>query len=285
MKCGKFDLFCQRLIKLIDMFSTIEQFASLSQNKLEGMESLVDQFYSIKKEIRSKNHDLLDYHNNKFDRDYVEFNVRISDLEGNLQQFINHSFENISSITHSLNLLHKFQNILQRDSLKSDLDSKFNIIFQNYGLELEQVQQLYEKQKHDPPIPRNLPPVAGNISWCRLLLKRIEEPMKQFESNQNVLVGKDAKKIIKMYNKVARTLVAFEFLWYKAWVKSIDQAKTGLQATLIIRHPDDNKLYVNFDHEILQLIREAKCLDRMGIEIPESAKIALFQVSYITICF
>lgn len=42
---------------------------------------------------------------------------------------------------------------------------------------------------------------------------------------------------------------------------------TGLQATLIIRHPDDSKLYVNFDPEILQLIREAKCLDRLGIHI------------------
>lgn len=34
-------------------------------------------------------------------------------------------------------------------------------------MELEQVQQLYEKQKHDPPISRNLPPVAGNITWSR----------------------------------------------------------------------------------------------------------------------
>lgn len=77
--------------------------------------------------------------------------------------------------------------------------------------------------------------------------------------------------------QVARTLVAFEYLWYQAWVQAIDQAKAGLQATLIVRHPDDQKLYVNFDQEIIQLIREAKCLDRMGIEIPESAKIALFQ--------
>jgi dynein heavy chain len=150
-----------------------------------------------------------------------------------------------------------------------------NIIFQNYGLELEQVQQLYERE-HDPPIPRNLPPVPGNITWSRHLLKRIEEPMKQFESNQNVLAGKDAKRIIKMYNKVAKTLVAFEYLWYQAWVQSIDQAKAGLQATLIIRHPDDGKLYVNFDQEILQLIREAKCLDRMGIDVPDGARIVLF---------
>jgi hypothetical protein len=53
------------------------------------------------------------------------------------------------------------------------------------------------------------------------------------------------------------TLVAFEYLWYQAWVQSIDQAKAGLQATLIIRHPDDGKLYVNFDQEILQLIHHA----------------------------
>lgn len=274
---GKFDLFCRRLIKLIDMFSTIDQFTMLAENKLEGMEPLVEVFLQIKQEFRTKNHELLDYHNNKYDRDYVEFNVRISELETSMQEFIDHSFENISSITHSLDLLHKFQNILQRESLRADLDSKLNIIFLNYGLELEKTQQLYEKLKQDPPISRNMPPVAGNITWSRHLLKRIEEPMKQFEANQNVLAGKDAKKIIKMYNKIARTLVAFEFTWYKAWVQSIDNAKTGLQATLIIRHPDDNKLYVNFDRDIFQLIRESKCLDRMGIEIPESAKIALMQ--------
>ena len=45
----------------------------------------------------------------------------------------------------------------------------------------------------DPPVSRNLPPVAGNITWSRHLLKRIEEPMRKFESNQSVLSSKDAK--------------------------------------------------------------------------------------------
>jgi dynein heavy chain len=35
------------------------------------------------------------------------------------------------------------------------------------------------------------------------------------------------KKIIRMYNKVARTLVAFEYIWYQAWVQYIDTAKAG----------------------------------------------------------
>jgi len=44
---------------------------------------------------------------------------------------------------------------------------------------------------------------------------------------------------------------------------------------LIVRHEENKKLYVNFDLEIMQLIREAKCMDRVGIEIPESARIIL----------
>lgn len=44
-----------------------------------------------------------------------------------------------------------------------------------------------------------------------------------------------------------------------------------------MRHETQKKLYVNFDLDILQLIREAKCLDRQGIPIPENARIILLQ--------
>eukprot|EP00913_Durusdinium_trenchii_P023519 g22096.t1 len=58
------------------------------------------------------------------------------DLESNLRMFINQSFEAIASIESSLKLLAKFQSILQRDSLRQDLETKFAVIFHNYGLEL-----------------------------------------------------------------------------------------------------------------------------------------------------
>lgn len=86
---------------------------------------------------------------------------------------------------------------------------------------------------------------------------------------------KDYKRPVKAYNKIGYTLFSFEYLWRTKWISEVDKAKAGLQATLIIRHPDNNKLYVNFDSEILTLIREAKCLSRIGIDIPESAKIVL----------
>jgi dynein heavy chain len=41
---GKFDLFCRRLTKLIDMFTTVRQFNSLSDHKLENMDDLINDF-------------------------------------------------------------------------------------------------------------------------------------------------------------------------------------------------------------------------------------------------
>lgn len=122
---------------------------------------------------------------------------------------------------------------------------------------------------------RNLPTVAGNITWSRHLYHRIQGPMELFPKDLLSQKDKSLRKIIKTYNKIGYTLFQFEYLWKQKWILDIQRSKSGLQATLIIRHHKDNKLYVNFDLETLTLIREAKCLSRLGVEIPESAKIVV----------
>lgn len=77
---GKFDLFCRRLIKLMDMFSTMQQFKALEQHRFEGLDPLITTFNEVVANFRAKGHDLLDFHLNKFDRDYVDFNVRMTEL-------------------------------------------------------------------------------------------------------------------------------------------------------------------------------------------------------------
>ncbi len=47
-----------------------------------------------------------------------------------------------------------------------------------FSASLLQIQKLYERHKQAPPLPRDAPPVAGNIMWARQLLRRIEIPMR-----------------------------------------------------------------------------------------------------------
>lgn len=90
------------------------QFSTLAQHThIDGLEEMIKAFFKIVEDFRRKPYDLMDYTKNQFDRDYLEFNVNIHDLETTLQGFINSSFENITSTEHALNLLRQFQTILQ----------------------------------------------------------------------------------------------------------------------------------------------------------------------------
>lgn len=275
---GKFDLFCKRISKLIDLFTTIEQFSTLAEHKhIDGLEGIIRRFSEIAEDFKRLPYDLLEYTRNQFDRDLLEFNVNIHELETELQDFINISFDKATSTEAALNLLRQFQSILQRESLRADLNEKYMLIFQNYGTDLDTIQQIYEKQKTSPPLVRNAPPVAGSIMWSRQLLQRIEEPMKNFSQNKGIMTSKESKRIIRTYNRVARALIEFEALWHDAWKGSIEYSKAGLQATLLVKHPETKNLLVNFDKELLLLIQETKYLQRLGLEVPDNARVILFQ--------
>ena len=274
---GKFELFCKRVLKLIEIFDTIEQFKYLDEYNIDGMAQLISRFYEYVEELKKKSsHDPLDQSTPTFDKAFIEFNKNIAELESSLQVFINSSFENITSTGNALALLKKFELILNRQTLRSDLESKYMVIFHNYGLDLEAVQKTYDRQKHLPPMVRNITPVAGSITWGRQLLRRIEAPMQQFKDNKSIMSSqKESKKIIRTYNKIARALIEFETAWLTGWHQSIEAMKAGLQATLLVRN--EGKLFINFDIEILQLIKEARAIQRMDIQIPESAKMVLMQ--------
>lgn len=77
------------------------------------------------------------------------------------------------------------------------------VVFQHYARDLEAVQTQYEAQKHNPPVPHNVPPTAGNIMWSTQLLSRIEEPMQLFAQNKSLMAMKESKKVIKLYNRVS----------------------------------------------------------------------------------
>ena len=39
--------------------------------------------------------------------------------------------------------------------------------------------------------------------------------------------------------------------YYQSWCNEIEKSKAALKATLIVRHEENKKLYVNFDLEIM----------------------------------
>jgi len=62
---------------------------------------------------------------------------------------------------------------------------------------------------------------AGRISWSRQLLRQIEEPMMELSRHSQLMQSAEAKKIIRNYNKLSRTLLEYELMYYRSWLSQV----------------------------------------------------------------
>lgn len=122
--------------------------------------------------------------------------------------------------------------------MKIDFADKYNKLLQNYSKELDTVRKIYEKNKEDPPLSRNLPPTAGRIIWARQLYKRISIPIKLLQEKMDLNKSEEGKAVIKNFNKIAEALLQFEILFYNNWKRGIDLVKKGMQSSVYIRNPE-----------------------------------------------
>jgi len=126
---------------------------------------------------------------------------------------------------------------------------------------------------------------------------RIQQPMDIFVANKTILQYPEAKKIIRNYNQLSKVLLSYEILYHRGWLRQVNVVSTGIHSSILIRVNRDDlsiggavtttgtssivtstsqtnpEYLVNFDPNILELIRETQCLARLGLEIPKEAAI------------
>ena len=96
--------------------------------------------------------------------------------------------------------------------------------------------------------------------------------MQIFKTKQELLKSNEAKKIVKNYNRMVSALLEFELMYHRTWFKAVEIARSGMNSSLLIRHPETNKFVLNFDNQIYELIDEAKNFIKLELEIPEAAR-------------
>ena len=215
--------------------------------------SLLQDFRTAIGVLRARPYDPLRCTSALFERDCENMREVVIALELDIQAFIHDSFVQIDSTDQALDLLGKLHALMQRDSLRPYLSSKYLDVFNNFSRDLDHVHNIYETYKDAPPTARNAPPVARRILWVRHTLKMIEVPMQRFRSHVALMISRESKSIIKKYNGIARVFVEYEVTWERAWGAAIDAARESMNATLLARHPESGELHVNFDPTVLQV--------------------------------
>lgn len=269
---GRFDQFCKRLLKLIDLFTTIKQFEDIKRYKLDSMEMVERSYDEQLQKFKDKTSRLLDFNNSKFEKEYVQFNLSVSEIENELHKIINEEFKNLNSIEKKLKLLTKYEKILTKPNLQQNLKSEKIEIYSNYKREIDNIQNIFESGRSSPKLQRNMPKIAGRIKWAKHLFNRIYPYINNFKD----ISIKERSETELSFMTTNTLLYSYIILNEKFFEQFVETAKNKLNAPLLIVSETQGPR-VNLDLYVLQLIRETKCMLRMNCNIPEAAKIILLQ--------
>ena len=88
---------------------------------------------------------------------------------------------------------------------------------------------------------------------------------------KTILQYPEAKQIIKNYNKISAVLVEYELLYHRAWLRHVDVVLSGLHCSLIIKDLESNEYLINFDPELMILMRETECMKRLNLVVSKDA--------------
>lgn len=127
-------------------------------------------------------------------------------------------FESINKTQRAQQLLAKFEDL---ELPHMPLSEKYKFVVQLYLRDLEFVHKLYKSQCNDPPISRDMPPMAGKIAWARQLFRRINAPMQIYQSHPRFLYSAEGKKAIKLHNVLCKVLVEYEILHHRGWLRQV----------------------------------------------------------------
>ncbi|KAM4694307.1 uncharacterized protein O3C94_004765 [Discoglossus pictus] len=214
---------------------------------------------------------------NPCEEGYAEFLVMNQQAEKFICVYIQALFLRRMPTKEAITILQRFSIVTHWQGIQPIINECYMEVFEWYYEELKEVQQAYETFKDDPVLPRNMPPVVGAITWSQKLLSKIEKPMKVFRDIRILSTHISYSVTVKLYNRIASALVSYEDLWYQKWKTQVDKGLNGLTFPLLVRDPFTQQLKVNTDLRIMHVFEETKWLVRLGVNVPETALMALQQ--------
>ncbi|KAF5281562.1 hypothetical protein FQA39_LY05097 [Lamprigera yunnana] len=270
---GKFETFKTRLERIVDVLEITMKYSILQSSTIEGIDVFANKFNEFFKKMSIKKYDALNHRQPMFDDDYLEFKKSVGNAEWDLEEFVGNSLEKMINTDSVIRLLKRFEKL----NLECfHLNERYLEAIEMFQHEIEELRDYYNEARQNPELPRNMPSVAGRISWIRQLYKRIEDPMNEFNKKVKVMRHRKAQKCIQLYNALVCVFIHYEQIYHEGWSTYISQVKGGLSAPIIIINERTRKLTVNFDPYIVEAMRETEYMYRLDLKVPDVAQILVF---------
>lgn len=270
---GKSILFTERIEMIEKMRTVLHDWGKLANCKVSGIDPINVALRAQVKSIKAKTYDPLNIRNHQYAADAQIFHVAMEDVRSKLQDLCDSHCGVPMPSRSALKVLSPFEPL---KFLGIKLTPHYQKVIQTFKSEIDVEGKVYQRDKGDPMIGRNMPPIAGRVRWARQGFLRIERTMTQLQKQcPELLMSPLAKKVIKSYNQVGRVLLEYELVFFASWVKTVETVESCLKASVLAFDGDSNRVAVNWDRDISTVLDEAKLLKKLGLELPPAAKLLL----------
>ncbi|XP_070790567.1 dynein axonemal heavy chain 9 [Pituophis catenifer annectens] len=281
--------FLERLHVVHDLLMTVLDIEKLEKLEFSGIKgkslsqqvlSMHEEFQEMYKVFSDRTYDCLDVANTEFENDVCDFKSKMEDIDWRLGTLFGQAFDDAASVEHAFKLIDIFGSLLDRPMIAAEAYDKFNFLITMFDKDLDDAKLIYLKRIEEEtdigysPVHKNMPLVAGGVQWAQELKHRIKIPFSNFRHlSYCSLDSVEGKKMVQKYEDLIQLLERYQEKLYEEWFQTVSvKAQYNLTQPLIQRDPESKLITVNFDPQLVSVLREVSYLgeDQIG-KIPETA--------------
>ncbi|NXH56730.1 DYH9 protein, partial [Rhabdornis inornatus] len=216
----------------------------------------------------------------EFEQDALAFQQKVQDIDRRLATVFSQAFGDAPDLEHIFKLLAMFRNLLERPVMAAVAADKVPVLLSMFSTALDQARLTYTRhtqaglQLGFPPLHKNAPPVAGALGWARELRARIQRPLEHLRNIPWLsLDSARGRRVLQKYEEMIQLLDRYQEKLYLDWSQTVsEKSQYNLTQPLLRRDPQTKLLTVNFDPQLVSVLREVSYLWGSGAgAIPPAA--------------
>ena len=216
----------------------------------------------------------------QWDVDYNAFVDRVLDFDLRLGAIATLAFANKRSLEGRFKLVHGFQGILtSRKILADECVGQYPKMLTMFTVELDEVKEFYDVQLGNPSLSKNMPQVAGMLDLLEQIRARLKASYDEFHTlavDIPVFASDEAELVYQMYTEMLALMDVKDKKFFADWAETVgEKSDVNLNLPLLTRNEETRLIAINFDPQLVSVLREVKYLENKSNgdagDMPEAA--------------
>ena len=228
---------------------------------------------------------------------FKSFTIEKSRIENALCSFIDACFKRLRNSSSAFELVRGLKSAMESDvesscvgsthkTLSTQILSKTQDVLEQFSRELDAARHAFNARRRFPPTFRDQPEISGSINWVRTLFYRLRLTMRLFSASMtdqpSVKKTPLAQQVEAKFRALAKLVMNYEKQRLTAWKEEVESSMVHLTQPILKCGPNGD-FVVNFNPALMRLIKEARNLERLGVDIPQEVRgVALQSEKYAT---